>query len=86
MKAAVLDPENEFNVERTLTKDDVKKLIRVRFFCKAKKIMQWFLFFSFLFFFPSTFIYTPSLPAAPLLLSPSPSFTLKDLRVTAIAS
>ena len=29
VKAAVLDPENEFNVERTLTKDDVKKLIRV---------------------------------------------------------
>ena len=29
VKAAVLDPENEFNVERTLTKDDVKKLIGV---------------------------------------------------------
>ena len=28
MKAAVLDPENEFNVERTLTKDDVKKTDR----------------------------------------------------------
>ena len=29
MKASVLDPDNEFNVERTLTKDDVKKLIGV---------------------------------------------------------
>ena len=29
VKAAVLDPENEFNVERTLTKDDVRKLIVV---------------------------------------------------------
>lgn len=27
VKAAVLDPDNEFNVERTLTKNDVKKLI-----------------------------------------------------------
>lgn len=27
VKAAVLDPANEFNVERTLTKEDVKKLI-----------------------------------------------------------
>ena len=25
----VLDPDNEFNVDRTLTKDDVQKLIRV---------------------------------------------------------
>jgi hypothetical protein len=25
----VLDPSNEFNVDRTLTKDDVQKLIRV---------------------------------------------------------
>ena len=30
MKAVVLDPENEFNVDRTLTKDDVQKLIKVR--------------------------------------------------------
>lgn len=30
MKAVVLDPGNEFNVDRTLTKDDVQKLIRVR--------------------------------------------------------
>ena len=29
VKAAVLDPGNEFNVERTLTKEDVKKLIQV---------------------------------------------------------
>lgn len=29
VKAAVLDPDNEFNVERTLTKNDVKKLIEV---------------------------------------------------------
>ena len=28
----VLDPDNEFNVDRTLTKDDVQKLIMVRFF------------------------------------------------------
>lgn len=26
----VLDPDNEFNVDRTLTKDDVQKLIMVR--------------------------------------------------------
>ena len=25
----VLDPSNEFNVDRTLTKDDVQKLIKV---------------------------------------------------------
>lgn len=30
VKAAVLDPENEFNVERTLTKEDVHKLIQVQ--------------------------------------------------------
>ena len=29
VKAVVLDPENEFNVDRTLTKDDVQKLIKV---------------------------------------------------------
>lgn len=29
VKAVVLDPANEFNVDRTLTKDDVQKLIRV---------------------------------------------------------
>ena len=29
VKAAVLDPEYDFNVERTLTKDDVQKLIQV---------------------------------------------------------
>ena len=29
VKAAVLDPDNEFNVERTLTKEDVQKLIQV---------------------------------------------------------
>ena len=29
VKAAVLDPDNDFNVERTLTKDDVQKLIQV---------------------------------------------------------
>ncbi|XP_064396896.1 cilia- and flagella-associated protein 206-like isoform X2 [Halichondria panicea] len=28
VKAAVLDPDNEFNVERTLTKEDVQKLIQ----------------------------------------------------------
>eukprot|EP00116_Pleurobrachia_bachei_P001541 sb/3461803/ len=28
VKAVVLDPENQFNVERTLTKDDVQKLIK----------------------------------------------------------
>lgn len=32
VKAAVLDPANEFNVERTLTKEDVKKLIGVRYY------------------------------------------------------
>ena len=31
VKAVVLDPDNEFNVDRTLTKDDVRKLIKVRF-------------------------------------------------------
>lgn len=30
VKAVVLDPDNEFNVDRTLTKDDVQKLIMVR--------------------------------------------------------
>jgi len=30
VKAVVLDPENHFNVDRQLTKDDVQKLIRVR--------------------------------------------------------
>ncbi|BFY99039.1 hypothetical protein BsWGS_02079 [Bradybaena similaris] len=29
VKAVVLDPENEFNVDRTLTKDDVQKLIKL---------------------------------------------------------
>ena len=29
MKAVVLDPENGFNVDRTLTKADVEKLIKV---------------------------------------------------------
>lgn len=29
VKAVVLDPDNEFNVDRTLTKDDVQKLIMV---------------------------------------------------------
>ena len=29
VKGAVLDPDNKFNVERTLTKEDVKKLIEV---------------------------------------------------------
>ena len=29
VKAVVLDPTNEFNVDRTLTKDDVQKLIKV---------------------------------------------------------
>ena len=29
VKAAVLDPDNDFNMERTLTKDDVQKLIQV---------------------------------------------------------
>ncbi|KAK7499331.1 hypothetical protein BaRGS_00009306 [Batillaria attramentaria] len=29
VKAVVLDPDNEFNVDRTLTKDDVQKLIRL---------------------------------------------------------
>lgn len=29
VKAVVLDPSNEFNVDRTLTKDDVQKLIRL---------------------------------------------------------
>lgn len=31
VKAVVLDPSNEFNVDRTLTKDDVQKLIKVKF-------------------------------------------------------
>ena len=31
VKAVVLDPHNEFNVDRTLTKDDVQKLIKVSF-------------------------------------------------------
>ena len=30
MKAVVLDPANEFNVDRTLTKEDVQKLIKVK--------------------------------------------------------
>ena len=29
VKAAVLDPQNDFSVDRTLTKDDVEKLIQV---------------------------------------------------------
>ena len=29
VKAAVLDPDNEFNVERALTKEDVHRLIEV---------------------------------------------------------
>lgn len=29
VKAVVLDPRNHFNVDRTLTKQDVKKLIEV---------------------------------------------------------
>jgi len=29
VKAAVLDPSNEFNVDRMLTKNDVKKLVKV---------------------------------------------------------
>ena len=29
VKAVVLDPANEFNVDRTLTKDDVQKLIKI---------------------------------------------------------
>ena len=29
VKAVVLDPANEFNVDRTLTKEDVQKLIKV---------------------------------------------------------
>ena len=31
VKAAVLDPDNDFNVERTLTKEDVQKLIQVQY-------------------------------------------------------
>ena len=31
VKAVVLDPANNFNVDRTLTKDDVHKLIQVSF-------------------------------------------------------
>ena len=30
VKAAVLNPEDNFNIERTLTKEDVQKLIYVR--------------------------------------------------------
>lgn len=30
VKAAVLDPENNFNVERRLTKEDVRKIVHVR--------------------------------------------------------
>ena len=30
VKAVVLDPANEFNVDRTLTKEDVQKLIKVK--------------------------------------------------------
>jgi len=33
VKAVVLDPNNEFNVDRTLTKDDVQKLIKVHILC-----------------------------------------------------
>jgi len=29
VKAVVLDPDNEFNVERPLTKNDVQRLIQV---------------------------------------------------------
>lgn len=36
MKAAVLDPENDFNVERALTKEDVQKLIQVRIYAVLK--------------------------------------------------
>ena len=32
VKAVVLDPTNEFNVDRTLTKEDVQKLIKVLLF------------------------------------------------------
>lgn len=32
VKAVVLDPNNEFNVDRTLTKDDVQKLIKVGYY------------------------------------------------------
>lgn len=30
VKAAVLDPDNDFDVERTLTKTDVQRLIQVK--------------------------------------------------------
>ena len=34
VKAVVLDPSNEFNVDRTLTKDDVQKLIKVSLYAQ----------------------------------------------------
>ena len=37
VKAVVLDPTNEFNVDRTLTKDDVQRLIKV---CSLEKNIQ----------------------------------------------
>ena len=37
VKAAVLDPENDFSVERTLTKEDVQKLIQVRGMARPKE-------------------------------------------------
>ena len=30
VKAVVLDPENEFNVDRTLTRQDVRQLVEVK--------------------------------------------------------
>ncbi|KAK2572231.1 Cilia- and flagella-associated protein 206 [Acropora cervicornis] len=46
VKAVVLDPDNEFNVDRTLTKDDVQKLIMVRF-CICFEISSGFVCFFF---------------------------------------
>ena len=37
VKAVVLDPENGFNVDRTLTKEDVEKLIKSCVFRLLKK-------------------------------------------------
>ncbi len=40
MKAIVLDPDNQFHVDRQLTKEDVQKLIKVIFFEKKIRISK----------------------------------------------
>lgn len=50
VKAVVLEPRNHFNVDRTLTKQDVKKLIEVNvnLFVIQQATVLWLYFFSYI--------------------------------------